>query len=413
MKIKFPFLIILFTYFSINCSSQNTNGDLEDYIDAIIKNIPGSSGDDYKSPSITQSNIWENSLDYVLTNDIPNARLQLGKIGYKITEFLDNSTNQTFYILEKNSNSSNHWGTYIFTKNSVINNLIITAPHVLNDTNTGQQAVYCLKNTLAKAVFLNGTERCNSSSFSSCSGTTSTCDNGSEPFRISDVAHSEEAIFHLSTKILHEKIANSIFIQLHGFGKTADDPSVILSNGTRTTPTIDYIDLLKNELLIEDSSLTFKIPHKDLSWNRLIAFTNTQGRLINGSSQPCNTHFSSASGRFISLEQEREKLRNNVSGWQKVSNAIDRVFTKALNLTTENINNNLIYPNPSKGKISFKLKEIGNIKVYNLLGKEVEFTENYSSNSTTFSIKIEQEGIYYIKVSTKEKAFFQKVIILK
>ena len=100
-------------------SSQEVSGDLENYIDNIIDNVPGGSGNDYKNPTITQTNIWENLLNHVLTDDITAARLQAGKLGYKIVDFTDITINQTFYVVEKNSTSTNHWGTYIFTKNGV------------------------------------------------------------------------------------------------------------------------------------------------------------------------------------------------------------------------------------------------------------------------------------------------------
>lgn len=392
--------------------SQNRSGDLENYIDDFIENVPRGSGNEYKNPSITQSNIWESLLNHILGNDINNARLQAGKIGYQIIEFLDTTINQTFYVVEKKSNSSNHWGTYIFTKNPLIDKLIITAPHILNDTNTGQQAVYCLKKSLAKAVFLNGTERCNSNVFSDCSGSTETCDEGRQDFRISDVAHEDDSIFHKTTAILFNSIANSIFIQLHGFGQRTDDPFLIMSNGTRETPTTDYIEMLKNELLIEDDELTFKIPHQDLDWDRLIAFTNTQGRLINESIEPCKVEPTKTTGRFISLEQELSKLRSNTVGWEKVSNAINRVFNKSLSVNTENLEpKNLIYPNPTNGKLNFLVDDIIAVKVFNSIGKEIKFKDNLNDETPSILLDTQQNGIYFIQIITPKNTVFQKVMV--
>lgn len=411
LKQRIFFLLLLISSFGF---SQNRSGDLENYIDNFIENIPKGSGNDYRNPSITQSNIWESLVNHILGNDLTNARLQAGKIGYQITEFLDTIINQTFYIVEKKNDSTNHWGTYIFTKNPLIDKLIITAPHVLNDTNTGQQAVFCLKKTLARAVFLNGTERCNSGSFSDCSGTTTTCNNGSESFRISDVAHEDDSIFHETTAILFNSISNSVFVQLHGFGKRADDPYVIMSNGTRENPTIDYIEMLKDELLLEDNSLTFKIPHQDLNWDRLIAFTNTQGRLINESIAPCMVEPTKTTGRFISLEQELSKLRNNVDGWDKVSNALNRVFNKSLHINAENLSKkNLVYPNPTKGKINFLVDDIVSVKVFNINGKEIEFSSNFKSNTPYVLLKNRRKGIYFIKITTSQNTFFQRFVLSK
>jgi hypothetical protein len=411
LKHRIFFLLLLINSFIF---SQNRSGNLENYIDNFIENVPRGSGNEYKNPSITQSNIWESLLNHILGNDLTNARLQAGKIGYQITEFLDTTINQTFYVVEKKNDSSNHWGTYIFTKNPLIDKLIITAPHILNDTNTGQQAVYCLKNTLAKAVFLNGTERCNSGFFSDCSGTTTTCDNGSESFRISDVAHEDDSIFHQTTSILFNSISNSVFIQLHGFGKKTDDPYVIMSNGTRETPTTDYIEMLKNELFLEDNSLTFKIPHQDLTWNRLIAFTNTQGRLINESNAPCAVSSTKTTGRFISLEQELSKLRSNAVGWEKVSNAIKSVFYTSLGINNNNIEQKtLVYPNPTKSKINFIVDDLIALKVFNTIGKEIKFKDNLNDETPSILLDTQQNGIYFIQIITLKKTVFQKVIVTK
>ena len=411
LKQRILFLLLLFNSLIF---SQNRSGDLENYIDNFIENVPRGSGNEYKNPSITQSNIWESLLNHILGNDIINARLQAGKIGYQVTEFLDTTIDQTFYVVEKKSNSSNHWGTYIFTKNPLIDKLIITAPHILNDTNTGQQAVYCLKKTLAKAVFLNGTERCNSTFFSDCSGSTETCDEGRQDFRISDVAHEDDSIFHKTTAILFNSIVNSIFIQLHGFGQRTDDPYLIISNGTRATPTTDYIEMLKNALLIEDNELTFKIPHKDLTWDRLIAFTNTQGRLINESAEPCKIEPTKTTGRFISLEQELSKLRSNTVGWAKVSNAINKVFNKSLHINDINLEpKNLIYPNPTKGKINFLVDDIVAVKIFNIIGKEIEFSSNFKNNTPSILLKNKKNGVYFIKITTSKNTFFQRFILSK
>jgi hypothetical protein len=99
-----------------------------------------------------------------------------------------------------------------------------------------------------------------------------------------------------------------------------------MSNGTRETPTTDYATLIKDALLIEDNTLTFKLAHIDTGWTRLIGFTNTQGRLINNSTDHCNTSATTTSGRFIHIEQEKSKLREDASVWAKMSNALGSVF---------------------------------------------------------------------------------------
>ncbi len=307
---------------------ESKSGNIETYISTIIDNAPGSSGDDYKAPSEVQLTHWNAIISFILQNKITDAFTKATTLGYKIVEFTDTSIDSKpiFYILEKTESGTNYWGTYVFTKNPSIDKLILMAPHSKYDTNTGKQAVYCFKNTLAKALFINGTHRCNSSESSSCSGTTSACGTKAA-FKISDMAHTTSSVYQKTTENIFENVANSVFIQLHGFGKKSTDPYVIISNGTRKAPAItDYAVKIKDALLEEDSSLTFKIAHIDTDWTRLRGFTNTQGRLINLSSDPCGTSATTPSGRFIHIEQEKSKLRNNETGWKKMSNALKKVF---------------------------------------------------------------------------------------
>lgn len=309
-------------------SIQIDSGNIEVYLGDFINTIPEDSGNDYKEPTTNQLTTWDLIINAILTNNISEAVLKSSEVNYQITEFTDTSItpNQVFYVLEEKSNKTNYWGTYVFSKTPTINYLIIQAPHIKNDTNTGKQAVYCFKNNVAKAIFINGAHRCNNNKSSSCSGTTSTCNSGSEAYRVSDMAHNTNSVFQKTTENLFSAISNSVFVQLHGFGKLSTDPYVIISNGTQITPTTDYATLIKDALLVEDNTLTFKLAHIDTDWTRLRGFTNTQGRFVNNSSNPCSTSATSTTGRFIHIEQERTKLRESATEWVKMSNALGNVF---------------------------------------------------------------------------------------
>lgn len=310
-----------------NSTLQIASGNLESYIGNIIDTAPGSSGNDYVEPLITQLNTWDTTVTDILQDNINDAVTSAGSLGYQITEFTDTTLNpnHTFYVLEKKENHDNYWGTYVFSKTPSRENLILMAPHSKYDTNTGKQAVYCFKDGLAKALLINGTHRCNNSNASSCSGTTSAC-GSSASYRISDLAHTTTSPFQKTTENLFNNVTNSVFIQLHGFAKQPTDPFVIMSNGTRETPSTDYATLIKDALFVEDNTLTFKLAHIDTDWSRLIGFTNTQGRLINNSTDFCTSSATTTSGRFIHIEQEKTKLRDDESGWLKMSNALKNVF---------------------------------------------------------------------------------------
>ncbi len=310
-----------------NSTLLTASGDIENYIGNLIDTFPGNSGNEYSAPLLTELNTWNTVIDNILQENLTNAVADAGSLGYQITEYTDTtiSPNQIFYILEKKSSQSNYWGTYVFSKTPTRDNLVLMAPHSKYDTNTGKEAVYCFKNTLAKALFINGTHRCNSSEASSCSGSTSAC-GSSASYRISDLAHTTTSAYQKTTENLFNNVSNSVFVQLHGFAMQPTDPYVIMSNGTRETPTTDYATLLKDALFAEDNMLTFKLAHIDTDWDRLIGFTNTQGRLINNSVNHCSSSATTTSGRFIHVEQERTRLRENESGWIKMSNALKNVF---------------------------------------------------------------------------------------
>jgi len=393
--------------------SQTATGDLEDYIATKISNAPGSSGNNYVVPTAANLTVWNTVIDAVLVNNISTARTNAASLNYQVTEFTDTSLspNQVFYVLEEKSNQTNYWGTYVFSQTPIRNNLVIQAPHSKYDTNTGKEAVHCFKNLVAKALFINGTHRCNNSNASSCSGTTSTC-GSTAAFRVSDLAHNTVSVFQKTTENVFNTVSNSIFIQLHGFGKKSTDPYVIISNGTRITPTIDYAAQLKSALLAVDANLTFKLAHIDTGWTRLIGFTNTQGRLVNNSADYCNTSATSTSGRFIHVEQEKSKLRADVSGWAKMKTALSNVFSSTLGVDAYELEKEiLISPNPTSGLIKVKGENIKKIEVLNQLGQTVQVL-NHTKNSNTVlvSLKNQATGVYFLKIETSKGVLKKKII---
>lgn len=306
-----------------NAAPVQQSGSIESYVAGIISNMPLDAGDDYSIPKNWQMATWAFVLHEVLEGNYNIASDSAGNVGYQLVEYTDNSglSDRTYYLLE--TTGSNYWGTYIYYPDHQ-RQLVIQAPHARHDFNTGKQGVHVFYESEALFFAMNGTHRCNHSTFSSCSGSTDVC-GASEDYRISDMAHHDTSFFHAATDTLFSKYNHTYFIQLHGFTKKSTDPFVILSNGTNQTPTTDYIPTLEQELYDEDNSLTFKVAHED-NWDRLVGFTNTQGRLINQSTDPCGQSASSVSGRFIHIEQEKLSLRNNSTGWAKMAAAVVNTF---------------------------------------------------------------------------------------
>jgi hypothetical protein len=308
---------------------QSLSGNLETYLNSLVDVLPGSSGDQFNPPESAELDTWGDMIGSLMAGDLEGAREQAGQLNYQVTEYEDimSSPPELFYVVEERDPQSRYWGTYVFHSDPLRPGLVIQAPHPVYDSNTGYQAIFCFRRLGALALFFSGTHRCNHSSFTDCSGSTSVCSGSAEPYRISDNAHNTNSAFQKSTEVVFEQGPDStVFVQLHGFGKQASDPYLIMSNGTRITPDPDYIQVLMDELYQEDNVLTFKVAHLNPGWNRLLAFSNTQGRFINGSGNPCTQDASACSGRFIHIEQERSRLRADASGWYKMYRALEGTF---------------------------------------------------------------------------------------
>ena len=240
------------------------SGDIFNDVSNFISNMPGNSGNDYDRPNNLQLDTWDNVMSNLINNNYTIAVTYANSLGYDLIKFSDTTTSpyHIYYVLK--SNSSNHWGYYIFNPN-YCRPLVIQSPHPKNDLNTGKQGVYVFKKTNALFFLLSGTHRCNSSQFSSCDGSTSTCSATLENFRISDLSHNDSSIFQRTTEVLLNTYNDTYFIQLHGFSKQSTDPYVILSNGTQLTPLFDYLTTFQNNLFNEDSTLTFKTAHIEMT----------------------------------------------------------------------------------------------------------------------------------------------------
>jgi hypothetical protein len=404
-------LFLLFISLSLSVFSQTDSGDLEVYLNTKLSNIPGKTGNDYKVPTSGNLTTWGNIISAILIDDITTARTQAATVNYQVVTYTNTSLslNRVFYVLEEKSSQTNYWGTYVFSKISDRNNLVLQAPHSAHDFNTGKQAIYAFNRLNNKALFLNGTQRCNNATASSCDGTTTVCSGSSAAFRVSDQAHNSNNMFQKTTEILFNQITNSVFIQLHGFSKKSTDPYVIISNGTDKVPATDYGVMIKNQLLAADNSLTFKLAHIDTNWDRLRGFSNTQGRFINGSSNPCSVSASATSGRFIHLEQEKTKLRQDAAGWEKMNMALSNVFAKTLSV--DNFSKEIVLnsTNPFKNSITFSAKNITKVELLNILGKSV-FSKFTNDEDILIDTKTLSAGIYFLKVHIANSIYTKKMI---
>ncbi|TNE55491.1 MAG: T9SS type A sorting domain-containing protein [Bacteroidetes bacterium] len=407
---KFSFLLILTTMLSFSCHLQeNKSGLLENYLNDLLTALPGENEDLYQIPDSLQLEQWATIIQAIQEENTSLAHQLAANLNYQILRFSDSSQHQEreFWVLEEKNPQQHYWGSYIFNPNACRSSLVLQAPHSKYDFNTGKQAVYNFIRLDCYALMLNGAHRCNHTAYSSCSGTTSVCDGSSASFRASDQAHMSLSCFQKTTEVLLE---NHYFIQLHGFSKLASDPYVIISNGTRNKPVEDKISSLVLALQTIDPTLTFKVAHEDLDWDRLLAFTNVQGRMINGNSfiESCTKSADQASGHFIHIEQEKERLRADSSGWHKMYLALSETFDCQASAQLKELTFQ-IYPNPNhQGVLMLKSQaKIQKIKLINELGQVVQEWEHPKSE---LQLRV-PKGLYLIWIQTDRGCYSEKIYI--
>ncbi len=325
-------LIGVFLISTSICGQVIDSGDIVSHIDSIITTIPGEDAGDmdkYSTPNTTADQQWRQIVQDILDEDYASANTTASSLEYRVVEFTDNTTvpGRVYYILEMTPGSTaNYWGTYVFNPNPSRSKLVIQAPHPLQNRNTGEQGFRVFKQDGAWVYCLAGTHKCNSSSYTPCAGTSTSCSETAEPYRNCDQAHIVDGTFQAMTEELLAVDGDLVIIQPHGFTMESGDPHLVMSNGTKLTPTVDYLPTLRDNLLNQDNSLTFKIAHIDTDWDRMIGVTNVQGRLVNGVADPCSQAATSTTGQFIHLEQAWTGLRDTEANWQKLVNAVALTF---------------------------------------------------------------------------------------
>ncbi len=408
------FLFVLITNLAF---AQSDSGNLDKFLQDAVQAMPGNSGNDYQEPAEKDLKTWDTLLNALFARDITQARTRADSLNYQVIRFMDTTfaKNKDYFILKEQQPAKNHWGLYVWNPDPCREKLILQAPHPKFDLNTGDQAAFCFKRLNARALFLSGTHRCNHDTASTCSGKTGVCSNSKEAYRISDMAHNTQSIYQQSTQNFNQTYDSGVFVQLHGFAKDANDPYVILSNGTRDEPANDYAGRIKSALQQADTSLTFKMGHRDTAWDRLLGFTNVQGRLINGSPDPCNQNAQSSEGRFVHIEQEKSKLRADSMAWSTMYQALSNVFECSSNpqaIHPEKDNSFvIIYPNPTNGSVNIKARQLQSVKVYDNYGRLVKRYKFEKTDHRHINLPSLPGGVYFLRLTQNHQTTTKTIVV--
>jgi len=388
--VKFAFAIFLLIA-SIHLGHSQSSievGELFVKVESIIDNLPAPDGNDYVEPTTTQLDAWTNMLEKVWLLDVTNATIEAGQLDYDLIEFTDSVDMQVYYILQSKEINGNYWGTYVMNPSSCQTNLVIQSPHPKKDLNTGKQGIYVFEEVGASFFMLAGTNRCNSSEFSSCSGTTGVCNVSSQAYRKTDMAHVTESVFQKTHEFLYDLLPDPFVIQLHGFSWNSSSglPNLIMSNTVSSYPSgFDYLNLLGEVVTNVDANLSYGVKHIDNTLP-LSGSTNTQGRYCNNSPNPCSSGGVFNSGRFFHLEQSYSGLRQTQSDWNKMAVAITAVFqnmeidSTALSSGRYQTQDSLLVRSYISSNKNIQLKA----------GKSIELSPNFSSEyGAVISIEVD------------------------
>ena len=401
-------LFILFLFLqSFAYSQQSRSGNLYTHLDSIISQLPLADGNDYQLPSALQLTDWETLMDTLLAEKYAKTASQAASLGYRLIRFEDTvqAGHPVYYVLEETANDR-FWGTYVFFPEACRKELVFQAPHPRADRTTGLEATYVFQKVKAFGLFISGAHRCNASASSSCSGTSSVCSGSSEPYRITDHAHNISSIFHQTTETIANTFPSTNFVQFHGFTKRSTDPYIIISNGTDLKPTNDPIVPLIQAIRTVDPSLTAKIAHVHLTWTRLRGFTNTQGRFLNQSTTPCTDDATLTTGRFLHIEQEYSKLREDATGWDKMATAFAQVYPCKATAISEGPSpiRLTISPNPAREavKVTFQGPPgCAFLSLHDAVGRVVFRDKKACGDSHVLALAGLAEGLYILSVRTE------------
>jgi len=155
----------------------------------------------------------------------------------------------------------------------------------------------------ARALIAAGTHRCASTASSPCDGTTGVCGGDGEPYRRSDMAHVTASAFQVAHQALADGYPDDWVLNVHGMGGAG----ISLSDGTT------FAADAGSAVALVGTALMAAFPDEQVTscndWPgavvdlRLCGTTNTQGRHVNGSPDPCSAASTSSAGRFVHMEQ--------------------------------------------------------------------------------------------------------------
>jgi hypothetical protein len=208
------------------------SGGLISELDRIAALQPGPDTQGMAIPTDAQLSAWEQVFQALSRSDTRAAcdLLQDHTLPYQVVQFTDLPfQDDQVLLLREIEPLTVGWGTYAYRPQAA-RDLVIEAPHPLEDSYTRGEGITFFRQLEAKALLVAGAHRCANAEFSSCGGTTIACGQV-EAYRTSDVAHAVRTPFQVAHRTWAPCGSETIVVQLHGNGLETC-PDLFLSNGT-------------------------------------------------------------------------------------------------------------------------------------------------------------------------------------
>ena len=359
--------------------------------------------DKFRLPTSDELTDFREALHHILDGNLQDAADAAVLANYEVVSYTDTISNDGFVLLrEKNSNQ--HWGGLYVIDQTPERTLVVQNPHPLYDGVRVPAADLFFK-TQAVAYLQAGTHRNNSPTESLCDG-----DLGGDAYRISDMAHAPDGFFQAAHEVVEGHFSRTVSVSFHGMADGSDPADLVLSNGTSHefvgNSLSRDIAARMNEILADAMDSRVVVSHQEPGESPgLSGSTNTQGRLTNGSTSPCNVAAYGAlfPERFLHMECDPDVRDGPSTNWDFVVEAYNDLiplFTDAEpDLPLGDIVITEIMANPD---------QVGDgtgeyIELFNQTGSPIDMTGwtigDRDGNSATFSGLIQPGDLFVVGVS--------------
>lgn len=275
---------------------------LEKYVLEVKSGIPAAGSERFVAPTEREMATFAGSILRILEGDIDAALTGARACGYELCYLHDESHDKVYMVARETEDRPRGLGTFIVNLD-YDRNVIVAVPHPRYDLNTPGQGRKVFEGLGARALYIAGTHRCANREASPCSGKTGACTDTRGAYRISDAAHFSRTFLQAAHAAALKLESAPVALSLHGMSSKEVD--VVLSDGTRAPAASGALVIRLRDRLVSRGVPVACCNRPEDSRQALCGTTNVQGRLYNGSEDPCGTRATRAAGRFLHLEQSR------------------------------------------------------------------------------------------------------------